>query len=75
MFVNLSVILHYFVEEKRRFFKGVIAYLVSPLIEAGFILYLLTLLDKDSLLMGLSWLALGLMYSYTWLQGIKSGHW
>ncbi|AEP00082.1 APC family permease [Heyndrickxia coagulans] len=63
MFVNLSVILHYFIKEKRRTLKGIIAYLVSPLIGAGFIFYLLTLLDKDSLLMGLSWLALGLMYS------------
>ncbi|KYD13154.1 APC family permease [Saccharococcus caldoxylosilyticus] len=62
MFVNLSVIAHYFIKEKQRSLQQFISYLLFPLIGAGFIFYLLTLLDKWSLLLGSAWLVIGFVY-------------
>ncbi|WP_270583892.1 APC family permease [Bacillus smithii] len=62
MFVNISVIAHYFVKEKKRTLKECVSYLISPFIGAGFIFYLLTLLDKWSLILGSAWLLIGLIY-------------
>jgi len=61
-FVNLSVIFHYYIKQKRRSPKETFLYLVFPLIGAGFIGWLLTLLDKTTLMIGLIWVAVGFVY-------------
>lgn len=61
LFVNLSVIFHYIVREKRRAPKDLLLRLLCPLLGAGFVLYLITLLDLSSLLLGGGWLLAGLV--------------
>ncbi|MBO2945181.1 amino acid permease [Paenibacillus sp. F411] len=62
LFVNLSVISHYILREKQRGARNLLLRFFCPLLGAGFILYLITLLDLDSLLLGFSWLLLGSLY-------------
>lgn len=62
LFVNLSVIVHYFIKGNNRTMKGTISYLILPLIGALFILWLLSGLDKNSLILGGSWTILGVIY-------------
>jgi len=61
-FVNLSVIFHYYIKQKRRSPKETFLYLIFPLIGAGFIGWLLTLLDKTTLMIGIIWVAIGFTY-------------
>ncbi|WP_121613629.1 APC family permease [Mesobacillus foraminis] len=63
-FVNISVISHYYVKLKRRSVKETFLYLVFPLAGAGFIGWLLTLLDKKTLLIGCAWVAVGFVYLF-----------
>ncbi|MCR2806945.1 APC family permease [Paenibacillus soyae] len=63
-FVNLSVIFKLYIKEKKRSFKDTIMYLICPLIGAGFIGWLLSLLDGQALWLGMSWLALGVVYYF-----------
>jgi putrescine importer len=63
-FVNLSVIAHYYVKLNRRSPKETFLYLVFPLTGAGFIGWLLTLLDKQTLLIGALWVAAGFVYLF-----------
>ncbi|KRE99894.1 Putrescine importer PuuP [Paenibacillus sp. Soil766] len=61
-FVNVSVIAQKYIKGRQRSPKQTILYLVLPLLGAGFIGYLLSLLDKDALWMGLTWLLIGVVY-------------
>ncbi|MEK3884992.1 APC family permease [Paenibacillus sp. PL2-23] len=63
-FVNLSVILKLYIKEKRRSFKETILYLVCPLIGACFIGWLLSLLDGQALWLGMTWIAIGIVYYF-----------
>jgi putrescine importer len=63
-FVNLSVIAHYYVKERQRSLKHTFMYLVFPLIGAGFIGWLLTLLETRTLLAGGIWLVFGFIYMF-----------
>lgn len=62
VFVNGSVIAQMYVKEKKRSFTQTIVYLVVPLCGAGFVGWLLTLLDRTALFMGLCWLLVGAAY-------------
>jgi putrescine importer len=62
IFVNLSVIAQRFFKQKQRSFKQTLLYLVFPLTGAGFIAWLLSLLDKTALLSGLIWILFGMAY-------------
>ncbi|WP_224724298.1 APC family permease [Paenibacillus vietnamensis] len=64
VFVNASVVAQLFMKERRRSPKETCTYLVLPLIGAGFTLWLLTLLDKTALTMGLIWLLSGIAYRF-----------
>ncbi|WP_066056783.1 APC family permease [Robertmurraya korlensis] len=64
IFVNLSVIAHYYVKMKRRSLKGTCLYLIFPLAGASFIGWLLTLLDKHTLTAGVIWVATGFAYLF-----------
>lgn len=61
-FVNLSVIGHYYIRKKERSLKGTILYLVLPLIGAFFTGLFLSQLDRYALILGSSWLAVGIAY-------------
>ncbi|MNL81539.1 hypothetical protein D3C87_2086930 [compost metagenome] len=49
-------------KERQRSPKQTMLYLALPLLGAGFIGYLLSLLDKDALWMGGTWLLIGIVY-------------
>lgn len=61
-FVNISVIAHYYVRNKQRSGKDTFLYLIFPLVGASFIGWLLTLLEKQTLLIGIAWIVLGFIY-------------
>lgn len=63
-FVNLSVIAHYYVKLKKRSPKETFLYLLFPLIGAGFIGWLLTLLDTHTLAYGVIWVIFGFIYLF-----------
>lgn len=62
-FVNLSVIAHYAYREKQhKTLKGFLNYVVSPLIGTLFVGVLWVNLELTSLILGLSWAAIGFCY-------------
>lgn len=62
-FVNLSVISHYFIRNKRRgSVKEIILYLILPLIGFCINAWLWSNLEKTALILGGSWLVIGLIY-------------
>ncbi|MFP3124291.1 APC family permease [Ectobacillus funiculus] len=63
-FVNISVIAHYYVRNRQRSLGQTFRYLIFPLIGAGFIGWLLTLLSKQTLVLGLVWLSIGFVYLF-----------
>ncbi|WP_375337598.1 APC family permease [Domibacillus sp. PGB-M46] len=70
-FVNISVIAHYYIKLKKHSPKETFLYLIFPLIGAGFIGWLLTLLNKHTLAYGIIWLVIGFIYWSTrraWLS-------
>ncbi|SFI33525.1 Amino acid transporter [Paenibacillus sp. UNC496MF] len=71
-FVNASVVCHYFAKERRRSLTGTLLYLVLPAVGAGFIAWLFLLLSKDALIMGLVWLAAGIVYNARNAAFVKS---
>lgn len=74
LFVNLSVIFHYIIRNKQRQPKDLVFRLAFPLIGAGFVFYLITLLELSSLLLGTSWIVLGLiLYTINRARSAKEG--
>lgn len=69
--VNLAVIKHFFVDEKRRSGKDVISYLVLPLIGFATTAWLWTSLSGLTLIVGLSWAALGFIYLLVLTRGFR----
>lgn len=61
-FVNISVIAHYFVREKRRSGKDIIFYLLIPLIGALLDIGLFVNLDSNALILGSIWAVIGFIY-------------
>lgn len=61
-FVNISVIAHYYIRQKQRSVKDTFLYLLFPLVGACFIGWLLTLLEKQTLLIGIAWILIGFIY-------------
>jgi putrescine importer len=64
IFVNLSVIAHFYFKLKKRSPKETLLYLIFPLIGASFIGWLLTLLDSNTLKFGITWIVIGFVYMY-----------
>ncbi|MEK5057139.1 APC family permease [Paenibacillus shunpengii] len=74
LFVNLSVIFHYIIRNKQRESKDLVFRLAFPLIGAGFVFYLITLLELSSLLLGSGWIILGLiLYTINRARSVKEG--
>ena len=70
-FVNVSVIAHYFIKLKRHSVKEFILFLLFPLFGACACIYLLVHLDKDALILGCSWAAIGFVYLIFLTKGFK----
>lgn len=68
-FVNLSVIVEYYVRQRRRSLRETLRYLAFPLIGALFVLWLLTLLDGSAWKLGGCWLAIGGVYYLCRMRG------
>lgn len=60
--VNLCVIMHYFIKEKRRGGFDLFRYLIAPLIGMAVCFTLWWGLDANSKILGFSWLAVGIVY-------------
>src|SRR5699024_2900705 len=69
--VHLSVIGHFYIKQNRRSIKGVILYLVIPLIGTGLCLWLWTSLSKLTFTVGISWLVIGIIYLTVLTKGFK----
>jgi len=61
-FVNLSVIGHYYVKQRRRSGSDFLRYLLIPLVGACFDFWLLLNLDVNALTLGGVWTAIGFLY-------------
>jgi amino acid transporter len=66
--VNLSVIFHYWLNGERRGPRELVQYLLFPLAGMVATLWLMVSLDHLAIILGLSWLALGVIY-LGWLTG------
>ncbi|WP_121662053.1 APC family permease [Metabacillus litoralis] len=62
IFVNLSVIFHYFINENRRSGKDIIFFLIFPLIGVILDIGLFINLDKNALVLGSIWATIGFFY-------------
>ncbi|MFC7392219.1 APC family permease [Scopulibacillus cellulosilyticus] len=61
-FVNLSVIAFYFKEKRTSAFGSIIGYIIIPLIGLAVNVYLWFHLDRDAMILGLSWIGAGIVY-------------
>ncbi|RJS59520.1 APC family permease [Bacillus sp. PK3_68] len=61
-FVNLSVIVYYYVKNKRRSIKETFLYLIFPLIGIGFLSIMWYSMDAQALLLGLFWNTAGFIF-------------
>lgn len=69
--VNVSVIAHYFVREKRRSGRDIIRYLIAPAIGAGICLAIWCSLDYTALILGGCWTLVGFVYLIIMTKGFK----
>ncbi|MCQ4637600.1 APC family permease [Anaerovorax odorimutans] len=70
--VNLSVIVHYFIKEKRRrSLWDIIKYLISPLIGAAVCFIIWINLDRAALILGGAWALFGFLYLAITTKGFK----
>lgn len=69
--VNLSVIKHYFFDEKKRGGVNTLIYFVTPAIGVALTVWLWTSLSSRSLTVGLIWLAIGFVYLLVLTRGFK----
>jgi amino acid transporter len=60
--VNLSVIRHFFIRQRRRRGRDLFSYLISPTLGAAMCLYVWTSLSQKAKIAGFIWLAIGAIY-------------
>ena len=70
-FVNIAVISHYFIRNKKHSAKGVFMYLIFPILGTIFCLYLLVHLDRIALILGCAWVVIGIIYMLILTKGLK----
>jgi putrescine importer len=71
-FVNLAVIGHYLRHRGDGIPRGIVLWLLVPALGAIFDLALLANLDRDAQILGVSWLALGVVYLAYLTRGFRS---
>ena len=69
--VNISLISHYLREKKAGKNLNAFSYVISPIIGAIVCAYLLTQLDSNALLLGVSWLAIGIVLLLVITGGLR----
>ncbi|WP_186451256.1 APC family permease [Sporomusa sp. KB1] len=69
--VNIAVIFHFYLREKRRSLAAAIEYLFVPLLGASLCLYFLFHLPAQAKLLGLLWLGLGAFYLAVITRGFR----
>ncbi|SIS68122.1 APC family permease [Alicyclobacillus vulcanalis] len=69
--VNLSVIAHYIVRQRRRTWRDWTVHFLFPLLGAFFDFWLLLNLDRDALRLGAAWAVLGLLYLAFMTRGFQ----
>lgn len=69
--VNISLISHYLREKKAGKNLNTFSYVISPIIGAIVCAYLLTQLDSNALLLGVSWLAIGIVLLLVITGGLR----
>lgn len=70
-FVNLAVLVQYYLKDKLRGGKAVIQYIIMPLIGASVILYLFISLETNAKIVGGIWLIIGLVYLLIKTKGCR----
>ncbi len=70
-FVNISVIVHYYVKGKKRSAGNLIAYLIIPAISAACCIYLLFGLETQAKTLGALWLLVGIIYLAIKTKGFR----
>jgi amino acid transporter len=60
--VNLAVIMHYYVRDRRRSGSDIVNFVVFPGLGFAMVLYLWTSLSANTFVLGLSWAAIGFAY-------------
>ena len=70
-FVNLSVIKHFLINEKRRGGAALVRYGLLPLMGVGMSVWLWTSLATDALIVGLVWLAVGVIWLLAMTRGLR----
>ncbi|MDZ7640227.1 MAG: APC family permease [Bryobacterales bacterium] len=69
--VNLSVVRHYYLQEKRRGFRALFRYLIFPSLGAIVCAYVWSSLGVNSKILGFGWLTLGLIYLAVMTRGFR----
>lgn len=69
--VNIAVIKHFFIDERKRYGTDVLRYLAAPLAGVGLCAWLWTSLSGAAFTVGLAWLAVGLAYLAVMTRGFR----
>lgn len=70
-FVNLSVIKHYAIDQKRYRGYDAVKYVVLPIIGVGLCLWLWTSLTQETFVVGLGWVAIGVIWLLVITRGFR----
>jgi amino acid transporter len=70
--VNFSVISHFFIRGRQRRGKDLVRNLILPLIGAGTLVFVFIFIDSTAKILGLAWLAIGLVYLLFKTRGFKT---
>lgn len=70
--VNLAVIFHFYLGATQRGIRQILLFLICPLLGLSADLYLMISLDSMAILLGLSWLALGVIYLGKLTHGFRT---
>ncbi|WP_216083779.1 APC family permease [Paenibacillus riograndensis] len=71
MLLNLSVITYFFIRKKQRGLKGIIRYLISPLIGFGVVAFIWSGFDPMTYYIGFTWLFIGIIIGAIKSKGYK----
>jgi putrescine importer len=71
MFLNISVISHYFIKKKERSGVGTLTNLIFPLLGFGFCFYIWINMSIPSKMVGVTWFVLGIIYAAITTKGFR----
>jgi amino acid transporter len=71
MALNISVFVYFFIRRRRRDLKGLIIYLLFPLLGFAIIAYVWSGFDRTTFIFGFSWLAVGIIIAAIKTRGFR----